>query len=317
MFKSTAPDFVLIWPLLLTHPSENTLVMKLMPGDPLMRYTNKILPVVPWEEMDEMRKKKEELRSDEALTAAKKKEIEEMISKKKDAGFEKTGAGSEKTDAASEKVEKDWSDKGWEKVAAGGAPGKADADSEKTDEASKKKADAASEKTGEASEKKTDAASEKTDAASEKTDEASTKPGASAKADKAGYQPRNQPSRKAPGTGKLVFDGNNSFTPGRVVEPFGQENAADQLQGHAARTQDILVDAMENAEVAEVKRTVYRTLTRLRSAQVKEYDTIARREIEAVDKYNDIHDYRSENPLSYLDGIEKSIYEDKFFSFHE
>lgn len=104
---------------------------------------------------------------------------------------------------------------------------------------------------------------------------------------------------------------------GKVVDPFGQEKTANQLQGHAARTQDVLVDAMENAEVAEVKRTVYRTLTRLRSAQVKEFDWIARQQVEAVDEYNDRHQYRVEHPLKYLDWPEKSIYEDKFRSFHE
>merc|ERR1719460_2422571 len=62
------------------------------------------------------------------------------------------------------------------------------------------------------------------------------------------------------------------------IAPFGKEDTAKELQGHAAKTQDTLVDAVENAEVAEIKRSVFRALTRLRAAEIKEFDTIARLE---------------------------------------
>ena len=39
---------------------------------------------------------------------------------------------------------------------------------------------------------------------------------------------------------------------------FGKEDTAKELQDHAAKTQDTLVDAVENAEVAEIKRAVFR-----------------------------------------------------------
>ena len=48
------------------------------------------------------------------------------------------------------------------------------------------------------------------------------------------------------------------------------------MQSHAARTQDTLVNAVENAEVAEIIRAVFRASTRLRAAETKEFDTIAR-----------------------------------------
>ncbi|CAK0803653.1 unnamed protein product, partial [Prorocentrum cordatum] len=48
------------------------------------------------------------------------------------------------------------------------------------------------------------------------------------------------------------------------------EDTAKELQDHAAKTQDTLVDAVENAEVAEIKRAVFRALTRLRAATIKE-----------------------------------------------
>merc|ERR1719478_39883 len=38
------------------------------------------------------------------------------------------------------------------------------------------------------------------------------------------------------------------------IAPFGKEDTAKELQDHAAKTQDTLVDAVENAEVAEIKR---------------------------------------------------------------
>ena len=37
-----------------------------------------------------------------------------------------------------------------------------------------------------------------------------------------------------------------------LVTPFGKEDTAAELQSHAARTQDTLVNAVENAEVTEI-----------------------------------------------------------------
>eukprot|EP00403_Amphidinium_massartii_P041085 CAMPEP_0178448530 /NCGR_PEP_ID=MMETSP0689_2-20121128/42039_1 /TAXON_ID=160604 /ORGANISM="Amphidinium massartii, Strain CS-259" /LENGTH=185 /DNA_ID=CAMNT_0020073733 /DNA_START=120 /DNA_END=677 /DNA_ORIENTATION=+ len=101
------------------------------------------------------------------------------------------------------------------------------------------------------------------------------------------------------------------------ISPFGKEDTARELQDHAARTQDTLVDAVENAEVAEIKRAVFRSLTRLRAAQIKEFDTIARLETQAIDEYNDNHHYRVENPLEYLSNAEPGVGEDKYTSFHD
>ena len=69
--------------------------------------------------------------------------------------------------------------------------------------------------------------------------------------------------------------------------PFGKEDTAKELQDHAARTQDTLVNAVENVEVAEIERAFFRTLTRLRAATIKEFYTIARLETQAIDAYND------------------------------
>lgn len=104
---------------------------------------------------------------------------------------------------------------------------------------------------------------------------------------------------------------------GARIAPFGKEDTARELQHHAARTQDTLVDAIENAEVAEIKRSIFRSLTRLRAAEIKEFDTIARLETQAIDEYNDNHHYRSENPLDYIHTSEVGVKEDKYTSFHD
>mmetsp|Transcript_108069 Transcript_108069/g.271869 ORF Transcript_108069/g.271869 Transcript_108069/m.271869 type:complete len:161 (-) Transcript_108069:57-539(-) len=100
------------------------------------------------------------------------------------------------------------------------------------------------------------------------------------------------------------------------IAPFGKEDTAKELQDHAAKTQDTLVDAVENAEVAEIKRAVFRALTRLRAAQIKEFDTIARLETQAIDAYNDAHHYRGENPLEHLSSDEPPVPTDKLSAFH-
>lgn len=104
---------------------------------------------------------------------------------------------------------------------------------------------------------------------------------------------------------------------GARIAPFGKEDTGRELQHHAARTQDTLVDAIENAEVAEIKRSIFRSLTRLRAAEIKEFDTIARLETQAIDEYNDNHHYRAENPLDYIHGSEVAVKEDKYTSFHD
>jgi len=64
------------------------------------------------------------------------------------------------------------------------------------------------------------------------------------------------------------------------IAPFGKEDTAKELQDHAAKTQDTLVDAVENAEAAEIKRAVFRALTRLRAATIN--DLADRRDIVRV-----------------------------------
>ena len=81
-------------------------------------------------------------------------------------------------------------------------------------------------------------------------------------------------------------------------ESFIPSASAGELQHHAAKTQDELVDAVENAEVTEIKRAVFRALTRLRAATIREFEMIAGLETQAIDAHNDAHQYRGEDSLT-------------------
>ena len=72
-----------------------------------------------------------------------------------------------------------------------------------------------------------------------------------------------------------------------LVAPFGKEDTAAESQSHAARTQDTLVNAMENAEVTEIIRAVFCALTRLRATEMKEFDTTARLETQVINENNE------------------------------
>ena len=75
------------------------------------------------------------------------------------------------------------------------------------------------------------------------------------------------------------------------IVPLGKDTTAKVLQGHAAKTQDTLVDAVGHAEVAGIKRAVFRAPTRLRAATIKEFDTIARSVTQAIEAhYEDTKD---------------------------
>ena len=50
-----------------------------------------------------------------------------------------------------------------------------------------------------------------------------------------------------------------------MVTLFGKEDTAAESQRHAARIQVTLMNAVENAEVTEIKCEVFRALTRLKS----------------------------------------------------
>mmetsp|Transcript_59665 Transcript_59665/g.177531 ORF Transcript_59665/g.177531 Transcript_59665/m.177531 type:complete len:349 (+) Transcript_59665:56-1102(+) len=97
---------------------------------------------------------------------------------------------------------------------------------------------------------------------------------------------------------------------------LAHDPTARSMQTVSARTQDTLVDAIENVQMAEIKRTVFRSLARLRTAQIREFDTIARLQFENINDFNDKLEYsKNDMPISIPED-ERPVTEDKYASFH-
>eukprot|EP00421_Protoceratium_reticulatum_P029859 CAMPEP_0168463368 /NCGR_PEP_ID=MMETSP0228-20121227/55018_1 /TAXON_ID=133427 /ORGANISM="Protoceratium reticulatum, Strain CCCM 535 (=CCMP 1889)" /LENGTH=664 /DNA_ID=CAMNT_0008478819 /DNA_START=104 /DNA_END=2100 /DNA_ORIENTATION=+ len=103
---------------------------------------------------------------------------------------------------------------------------------------------------------------------------------------------------------------------GFMIAPFGRTDTGLELQQQSEVTQATLVDAIEDAQVSQIKVSIFRALTRLRAAQIKEFDTIARIESTSIDDFNDDHHFRVENPLRYIHDNEPAVSTDKYSSFH-
>merc|ERR1719409_695399 len=76
------------------------------------------------------------------------------------------------------------------------------------------------------------------------------------------------------------------------LEPFGREDTAQELTENSVRESDEMVDQLERAEVAEEKRAVFRSLTRLRGAAITSFDGVARAQTGNIDHYNKEHQWR-------------------------
>merc|ERR1719353_2663346 len=81
------------------------------------------------------------------------------------------------------------------------------------------------------------------------------------------------------------------------LEPFGREDTAQELTEASIRESDSMVDQLERAEVAEEKRAVFRSLTRLRGAAITSFDGVARSQTGNIDEYNKVHKWRNTHPL--------------------
>ena len=64
-------------------------------------------------------------------------------------------------------------------------------------------------------------------------------------------------------------------------------------------------------EVTEIERAVFRALTRLRAATIMEFEMIARLETQAIDAYNDAHQYRGGDSWTHDPEIPQVQYIDK------
>eukprot|EP00416_Gambierdiscus_australes_P018463 CAMPEP_0171058020 /NCGR_PEP_ID=MMETSP0766_2-20121228/2205_1 /TAXON_ID=439317 /ORGANISM="Gambierdiscus australes, Strain CAWD 149" /LENGTH=175 /DNA_ID=CAMNT_0011513233 /DNA_START=1 /DNA_END=526 /DNA_ORIENTATION=+ len=139
------------------------------------------------------------------------------------------------------------------------------------------------------------------------------------------------------------------------IAPFGKEDTAKELQDHA-KTQDTLVDVVENAEahpgqlkwVLHILHHAGRGMcggrrpqpARMRTSPTSPLGTLGigrglnwqaekclqpgvnprsfcLKAGQAIDAYNDPHHYRAENPLAHLQEDEAPVETDKLKSFHD
>lgn len=82
---------------------------------------------------------------------------------------------------------------------------------------------------------------------------------------------------------------------------FDEGVVKEDLQAHSARSEDTLVDSIELAQVSEMKRVVFRALSRLRSAQIHEFDSIAKLQTGAIDDFNDHLNFRAQYGVNHTD----------------
>ena len=91
------------------------------------------------------------------------------------------------------------------------------------------------------------------------------------------------------------------------LAPFGREDTAQELTDDAIRESDKMVDQLERAQVAETKRAVFRSLTRLRGAAINSFDGIARAQTGNIDEYAHTHKWRDSHPVHHLAAEEADV----------
>lgn len=91
------------------------------------------------------------------------------------------------------------------------------------------------------------------------------------------------------------------------IEPFGREDTGQELTESSIKQSDTMVDQLERAEVAEEKRAVFRSLTRLRGAAITSFDGIARSQTGNIDEYSKVHQWRTTHPLNHLAQQESDV----------
>jgi hypothetical protein len=91
------------------------------------------------------------------------------------------------------------------------------------------------------------------------------------------------------------------------LAPFGREDTAQELTDDAIRESDKMVDQLEKAQVAETKRAVFRSLTRLRGAAINSFDGIARAQTGNIDEYAHTHKWRDSHPVHHLAAEEADV----------
>lgn len=107
---------------------------------------------------------------------------------------------------------------------------------------------------------------------------------------------------KAPSVESAPADVNSTGASAKAQTPaprFDMGVVPEDLQAHSARSEDTLVDSIELAQVSEMKRVVFRALSKLRAAQINAFDAIAQRQTGAIDDFNDHSNFRGQFGVNY------------------
>eukprot|EP00930_Biecheleria_cincta_P063371 TRINITY_DN48899_c0_g1_i1.p1 TRINITY_DN48899_c0_g1~~TRINITY_DN48899_c0_g1_i1.p1 ORF type:complete len:397 (+),score=108.75 TRINITY_DN48899_c0_g1_i1:86-1192(+) len=91
------------------------------------------------------------------------------------------------------------------------------------------------------------------------------------------------------------------------LQPFGRRNVGESLTESAISQSNAMVDQLERAEVAEEKRAVFRSLTRLRGVALSSFDGIARSQTGNIEEYAKHHHWRKNHPVKHLAEEESDV----------
>jgi hypothetical protein len=122
----------------------------------------------------------------------------------------------------------------------------------------------------------------------------------------ADYEPQNAGSdtlnfvSRANATLDSFGSGSSQNMPYSDFEVFGRADTAKELTRKSLEESDKMIDQIEKAEVAETKRSVYRSLTRLRGAATAAFDGVARSQVGNLDQYAAEHRYLDSNKVKHL-----------------
>eukprot|EP00931_Biecheleriopsis_adriatica_P123152 TRINITY_DN98204_c0_g1_i1.p1 TRINITY_DN98204_c0_g1~~TRINITY_DN98204_c0_g1_i1.p1 ORF type:complete len:191 (-),score=19.20 TRINITY_DN98204_c0_g1_i1:152-724(-) len=127
-------------------------------------------------------------------------------------------------------------------------------------------------------------------------------------------------TRSAEVEAPISADPNTSFTTNSRVSikdtsqrhytdasPFGRESEAQALTEAAINESNKMVDQIERAEVAETKRAVFRSLTRLRGAAISSFDGIANAQQQNIEEYANRSSYLDDHPVKHLAAEESDV----------
>eukprot|EP00930_Biecheleria_cincta_P101646 TRINITY_DN93299_c0_g1_i1.p1 TRINITY_DN93299_c0_g1~~TRINITY_DN93299_c0_g1_i1.p1 ORF type:complete len:191 (-),score=48.62 TRINITY_DN93299_c0_g1_i1:26-598(-) len=95
--------------------------------------------------------------------------------------------------------------------------------------------------------------------------------------------------------------------PFQNMKQFGDVESAEDLTNSSISETNGMVDQLEKAQIAEEKRAVFRSLTRLRGVAISSFDGIASAHTANIDRYSKTHKWNKEHPLKHLASEESDV----------